>query len=590
MSTPIQPYALLRNIVASARTNSVIARPFTSHCRPSSTKPHLARKLQCIDKRQWSSSAWRAASTPGRNDAEAKDDKTKAAEAQKPDERFYMPPPPEHLQQRIDAAILDAARSAAPVRPPPSPKPQVAPGPKPTPMVEEQPVEPEAATTAPETLQETQNETSAEVSAEEDILKAEAEAKADEIAKEAAATEEALPSKHREQRWQLSKRVQERMDELLAKAALVSHTVNNYTGTDYSGIERLRRDIIDQGNSLLTHVYDPWSPSDKIPEQLVKAAHAEVNTAKLAYTTSYSQQAASQKEVVGLLERKHSWSAADLERYMSLIRSEHLNEQAVQAAKEHLANAERELEDARGKLEKKERKQYHEEQIWSDTIRRNSTWVTFGLMGLNIFLLLANLVIFEPWRRRRIVREIKTALDEKTSMAPSSLAPAVEAEVDKVIKPADQALEKLEEQLVERVEAAAEAMPETATEVAPDAQPEAMADSEVVVGETALAAGEVLPEEAVEISDPVAESNEAAEEAIEEPTQRPEPQNWEERFNLWKEILSAKLALYKARLQDLFSERQVTVKKIDVTTIALEGAAAGVAVVGLLWALLNTRS
>ncbi|KAI5193650.1 hypothetical protein E4T39_08856 [Aureobasidium subglaciale] len=571
MSTPIQPCALLRNIVASARTSSVIARPLAPYCRFSSTKPYLLRKLQCCDKRQWSSSAWRAASTPGRNDAEAKDDKAKAAEPQKPDERFYMPPPPEQIQQRIDAAILDAARSAAPARPPPSPKPQVAPESKPTPVVEDQPVEPTPATATPETTEEVQKDVPTEASVEHDTSRTEAEVKAEEIAKEAAATEEALPSKRREQRWQLSKRVQERMDELLAKAALVSHTVNNYTGTDYSGIERLRRDIIDQ-------------------EQLVKAAHAEVNTAKLAYTTSYSQQAASQKEVVGLLERKHSWSAADLERYMSLIRSEHLNEQAVQAAKEHLANAERELEDARAKLEKKERKQYHEEQIWSDTIRRNSTWVTFGLMGLNIFLLLANLVIFEPWRRRRIVREIKTALDEKTTMAPPALAPAVEAEVDKVVEPAGQPLEKLEEQVIETVEAAAEAMPKTVAEVAPDAQPEAMAASEVMAGETALAAGEVLPEEAVEISDPIAEINEVAEKAVEEPIQQPEPQNWEERFNLWKEILSAKLALYKAKLQDLFSERQVTVKRIDVTTIALEGAAAGVAMVGLLWALLNTRS
>jgi sensitive to high expression protein 9 len=323
---------------------------------------------------------------------------------------------------------------------------------------------------------------------------------------------------------------------------------------------------------------------------LVRAAHAEVNAAKLAYTTSYSQQAASQKEVVGLLERKHSWSAADLERYMSLIRSEHLNEQAVQAAKEHLASTERHLEDARGKLEKKERKQYHEEQIWSDTIRRNSTWVTFGLMGLNIFLLLANLVIFEPWRRRRIVREIKTALDEKTTQA-HALAPVVEAEVDKVIKPVEQPLERIEEQVVDTIEAVVEeAMPEPAIEIAPDAQPEAMADSEVIVGETALAAGEILPEEAAEVSDPVAEINEAVEQAVEEPTQRPKANNWEERLALWKDMVSAKFALYKAKLQDLFSERQVTVRRIDVTTIALEGAAAGVAIVGLLWALLNAQS
>ncbi|CAD0098950.1 unnamed protein product [Aureobasidium mustum] len=559
MSTPTPPYALLRNIVASARSSSVIIRPLSTRCRPSSSRIYSPTKDQWTRKRQWSSSAWRAASTPGRDDPEAKDDKTKPAEPQKPDERFYMPPPPEHIQQRIDAAILDAARASRPT-PPRESTPEV----KPAPVVEEQPAEPIPATAAPETSKETPKE----IPIEENHPKTEAEVVAEKVVKEEAKAEEALPSKHQEQRWHLSKRVQERMDELLAKAAVVSHKVNNYTGTDYSGIERLRRDIIDQ----------------------VKAAHAEVNAAKVAYTTSYSQQAASAKEVVGLLERKHSWSAADLERYMSLIRSEHLNEQAVQAAKEHLANAERDLEDARGKLEKKERKQYHEEQIWSDTIRRNSTWVTFGLMGLNIFLLLANLVIFEPWRRRRIVREIKTALDEKTTMAPS-LASAVEAEVDKVVEPVSQPLEKIEEQVVNTVEtAAAEVIPEPTTEVAPDVQPEAMADSEISVGETPLAAGQILPEEAVETNDPIAQVNEAAENPVDEPVQRPEPENWEERFALWKEILSAKLALYKAKLQDLFSDRQVTVKRIDVTTIALEGAAAGVAVVGLLWALLNARS
>ncbi|KAH0353909.1 hypothetical protein KCU83_g2714, partial [Aureobasidium melanogenum] len=563
MSTPTPPYALLRNIVASARSSSVIIRPSASRCRPSFARLHPPAKDQWSSKRQWSSSAWRAASTPGRDDLEAKADKTKAAEPQKPDERFYMPPPPEHIQQRIDAAILDAARASRPT-PPRESVPEV----KPAPVVEEQPAEPAPTTAAPETLEQAPKEDSVE----EKHPMTEAEVVAEKVVKEEAKAEEVLPSKHQEQRWHLSKRVQERMDELLAKAAVVSHKVNNYTGTDYSGIERLRRDIIDQ-------------------EQIVKAAHAEVNAAKVAYTTSYSQQAASQKEVVGLLERKHSWSAADLERYMSLIRSEHLNEQAVQAAKEHLANAERDLEDARAKLEKKERKQYHEEQIWSDTIRRNSTWVTFGLMGLNIFLLLANLIIFEPWRRRRIVREIKTALDEKTTMAPT-LASTVEAEVDKVIEPVGQPLEKIEEQVVNTVEAAAaaEVKPETTTEVAPDVQPEAMADSEVAVGETTLAAGQILPEEAVETNEPIVEVNEPAEKLVDEPIQRPEPKNWEERFALWKEILSAKFALYRAKLQDLFSDRQVTVKKIDVTTIALEGAATGVAVVGLLWALLNAQS
>jgi sensitive to high expression protein 9, mitochondrial len=99
---------------------------------------------------------------------------------------------------------------------------------------------------------------------------------------------------------------------------------------------------------------------------------------------------------------------------MALIRSEHANDQAVEIAKEAVTSAEQALEGARARLERRERDQYHEEQIWSDTIRRNSSWVTFGLMGVNIAILLVNLAILEPWRRKRIVKEIREALDEKT--------------------------------------------------------------------------------------------------------------------------------------------------------------------------------
>lgn len=141
---------------------------------------------------------------------------------------------------------------------------------------------------------------------------------------------------------------------------------------------------------------------------------------------------------------------------MSLIRSEHVNDQAVREAKEAVFNAETALEEARTLLEKRERAQYHEEQIWSDTIRRNSTWVTFGLMGFNIFLLLTTMIVIEPWRRRRMVREIKTALDaQKTtvnaSSTPTSLIPAVptyhipslEAAIDQAVEPTGHTLEEL---------------------------------------------------------------------------------------------------------------------------------------------------
>jgi sensitive to high expression protein 9, mitochondrial len=46
---------------------------------------------------------------------------------------------------------------------------------------------------------------------------------------------------------------------------------------------------------------------------------------------------------------------------------------------------------------------YHEEQIWSDKIRRASTWGTFLLMGVNLFLFGVVQIGLEPWRRRRLV-------------------------------------------------------------------------------------------------------------------------------------------------------------------------------------------
>ncbi|ORX96905.1 Mdm33 family-domain-containing protein [Clohesyomyces aquaticus] len=234
---------------------------------------------------------------------------------------------------------------------------------------------------------------------------------------------EDLPSHRDKQRWDLSKRFNAFMDDLLPKLAVVGQKVNTYTGTDYSGIEALRREIKEQ-------------------EKLVKNRRLAVDEAKQALDAAHAQQASSAKEVVGLLERKHSWSATDLERYMQLIRSEHVNDQAVQAAKDNVQAAESILEEARTQLEKRERAQYHEEQIWSDTIRRNSTWVTFGLMGFNIFLLLFSLVLIEPWRRRRLVKEVKKALEAQKTATESATAfystPAVTAAIDRIVEPAEE--------------------------------------------------------------------------------------------------------------------------------------------------------
>ncbi len=139
-------------------------------------------------------------------------------------------------------------------------------------------------------------------------------------------------------------------------------------------------------------------------EELVRKTRSSLRAAKDAYSAAIAQRSASQREVNELLQRKHAWTPQDLERFTSLYRSDHANEQAEAAAQEHLTLAERNAEEAAAKLSKSILARYHEEQIWSDKIRRMSTWGTWGLMGVNVLLFLIFQIGVEPWRRKRLVK------------------------------------------------------------------------------------------------------------------------------------------------------------------------------------------
>ena len=348
-----------------------------------------------------------------------------------------------------------------------------------------------------------------------------------------------LPSAFAQRRTDISRRMSHLMDNFLTKATLASQQINTYTGTDFSGIEALRNEIVAQ-------------------EKQVKARHAAVTAQKDKHMEAHVKQASSQKEIVSLLERKSSWLPSDLERYMTLVRSEHLDEQAVQKAKEDLAEAERDLEDSRAMLEKLERKQYHEEQIWSDTIRRNSTWVTIGLMGVNIFLLLAQIIFFEPYRRRNIVREMKEALDERGMAGPGVLQAATAPEVVKQVAEA----EAPKEVPVEVVETEAKVEEVPVTEQPPKA---------------------VTPVDAAAV---------AAEKSVEPPIAAEASPIEAVPHSLWKQLELAtsweqRLEISKVAFYDLFSERVVHLKQVDVTTVALQGAATGIAAMGVLFLLLR---
>ncbi|KAI7579385.1 hypothetical protein KC346_g19185, partial [Hortaea werneckii] len=93
-------------------------------------------------------------------------------------------------------------------------------------------------------------------------------------------------------------------------------------------------------------------------------------------------------------------------------------------------------------------------------------------------------------------------------------------------------------------------------------------------GETSLAAGEVLPEEAsnvVEQPSWLVQSTPSATHAPRSP--------WDARS--WDDV--------KKVAADLFSERLIQIKQVDLTTLALQSAAAGFATMGVLFLALRSR-
>lgn len=292
------------------------------------------------------------------------------------------------------------------------------------------------------------------------------------------------------------------MDRLQARALTASQTLNDVTG--YSAIESIK------------------SANDAM-ERSLGAAQEAVRAARSAYKTSNTKRAATQREVTTLLARKDTWSPADLERFTELYRADHALEGAVAAAQEALTEAEAEEQSLNQRLNAGILKRYHEEQIWSDRIRRASTWGTWGLMGMNFVLFVLLQFFAEPWRRRRLVRGMVE--HEKEVLA------GVRTE-----------MEALRADFEHKMDAVLDA------------------------GRERKMLGMPVAEEAV---------------------QAVPAQTAATTTTTWGEFLQDP-ARWKLAAADLCSERRVDLRMKDASTLVLQGAVAGAAIVGSI-ALLATR-
>ncbi|KAL9029169.1 MAG: hypothetical protein Q9196_002563 [Gyalolechia fulgens] len=342
-----------------------------------------------------------------------------------------------------------------------------------------------------------------------------------------------LPSHAESLRSPLSRRLTHLLDHLQNSTISATQHLNTLTG--YTGIESLKNSITAQ-------------------EAQLQNTRSALAAARTAYTAAINNRSASQREVNSLLQRKHAWAPADLERFTELYRSDHANELQETQAHATLMRAEKDAEDAGATLSQTILKRYHEEQIWSDKIRRMSTWGTWGLMGVNVLLFLVFQLGLEPWRRGRLVRgfeeKVREALAEGRSVdvrVNGSGSGTEDARVD-----GEMAVRK-------EIDGAA---PETGVE-----------RGEAVDGAKGEEVREVFDEGAM------------AELAASREVERQVDREMEEEGRLER----GHMAALKDKLTGLFSDQQVVVRRWDLTALALEGAAAGVAVAGVVVLLLRPR-
>lgn len=192
-----------------------------------------------------------------------------------------------------------------------------------------------------------------------------------------------LPSQKAKQQSPITKKISHYLDSAHDTILTVTRALNDVTG--YSAIERLKKSIQEQ-------------------EEDLKKAKEEVKKCKQEYGEAIQKRSHSQREVNELLTRKHNWSLQDLERFTELYRNDHQNENNEQECEQKLQDAELKVDGIQLKLTQLILTRYHEEQIWSDKIRRSSTWGTWVLMGLNVLLFVIATFFVEPWKRAKLVR------------------------------------------------------------------------------------------------------------------------------------------------------------------------------------------
>ncbi|KAJ3116916.1 sensitivity to high expression protein she9 [Nowakowskiella sp. JEL0407] len=133
-----------------------------------------------------------------------------------------------------------------------------------------------------------------------------------------------------------------------------------------------------------------------------------------------------QMEMNSLLQRKHSWVEGDADRLGELHRRELSLEQAEKKSKIDNLTAAEAFDRCHVEYLSEIRERYIEEQLFSDKIRKASTFWTWGLIGLQIVIFIVLTFIVEPYKRRRFERELTEILHQTSIKNAQQAAETIE--------------------------------------------------------------------------------------------------------------------------------------------------------------------
>lgn len=195
----------------------------------------------------------------------------------------------------------------------------------------------------------------------------------------------------------------------------------------YTNLFKLRSDNISTEFNRTLNQITGYEECEKL-RNVVKASdehfrrvREELRQSRSDFDKAIQSRSQCQKELNALLQRKQTWLDEDLMRFTELYRKEMRLEQAESEAKMTNERLEQEVDQAHGSLMNALRERYQEEQLWSDKIRRLSTFGTFSLMALNLLLFLVIQLYIEPRKRRGYITNFEDVMAARFSLLQSNL-------------------------------------------------------------------------------------------------------------------------------------------------------------------------